>query len=154
MPVALFDDVGDRIGAAAARVQHDRLAVEILQLVVFLGRDREELQLGQLKDDPDRRLGPLHDRVGRAEADIHLAAQHRLNGQFLVGEGGPFVVEPVGLGAVERHEEGRHFVGRRFRQRDPDRIGLRRRHRHAGHERDGYGEAFHQSYDICHLSPP
>ena len=120
----VFDHVGDGIGAAAARMQQDRFAIQVLERAVFLRRHREELQLGKLEDDPQRRFGALHRRIGRAEADIHLAAQHGLNGQFLVRERGPFVVEAVGLGAVQRDEERRQFVRRRFGQRDPDCVGL------------------------------
>ena len=97
----------------------------ILERAVLLGGHRKELELGELEDDPHRRLRALHGRVGRAEPDVHLPAQHRLDGQLLVRESGPFVVEPVGLRPVERDEEGRKLVGRRFGQRNPDPVRLR-----------------------------
>ena len=106
----------------------------------FLFGHRKELELRELEDDPHRRLRALHGRVGRAEPDVHLPAQHRLDRQLLVGEGGPFVVESVGLRPVERDEERRELVGRRLRERNPDAVrphggnrqpeGDRQRHRH------------------------
>ena len=70
-------------------MQQDRLAVQVLKLAVGPCGDRKDLLLGELEDDPQRRFRALHGRVGCPEANIHLAAECRLNGQYLVRERGP-----------------------------------------------------------------
>jgi hypothetical protein len=82
------------------------------------------------EETPHRRLGALHHRIGRAEADIHLAAQDRLDRELLVGKRGPLKFEAHLLRPVQRHEYVGEFIRRRLGERNPELFSLRRR-RHA-----------------------
>ena len=131
-------------------MQHDRLTIKVLQGAELFRGHREEHQTRQLEDDPNRSLGPLHGGIGRTKGDIHIAAQNSLNGQFFFGEGGPFIVHPVRLGAIQRHEESGHFIRRRLSQRNADGFGLRGRHKHRGRK----GDTGELSKEGLHDSPP
>ena len=135
-------------------MQQDRLAIQVFKRAVFCGRNREEFQLAELKDDANWGFSPLHGRIGRAETDIHLAAQNCLDGQFLVRKRGPFVIQTVGLGAVKRHKESRKFIGWRFSQRDANFVSIGSAKRKSKHQRNRRSDDGHLANELFHLSPP
>ena len=92
-----------RLGARAARLHGDLLAVEVLPaLVEFAVDDREEAQRRDLREHADRHADLLDQRVGRADADIGLAADDRLGGEVLVVEDDQLDIDAALLGALDR----------------------------------------------------
>ena len=86
---------------------------------LVLGRDdREEDERGDLEEIAQRNVGLLDDRVGRADADIHLPADDGLDRQLLLGERGELVVQPALLGALERDQECERLFGDDVAERD------------------------------------
>ena len=126
MPSLLGEDVADRLGAGAAGVEGDRLAVEVLPGLVGLVRDREEHEARDLEQPAQRRLRLLHHRIGRADAEIRLAVDDRLDREVLLGEGGQLVVDAALLGALQRDQIGERLHRYRVAERDLDFRPLRR----------------------------
>ncbi len=130
--VALRHDVADRLGAAAACVEGEGLAVEVLPaLVGGLLDDREEHEPRQRRQVLDRRLGLLHHRVGRRDADLGLAADHRLDRELFLGEGRELLVDAFFLGALERDRHAERLDRNRVAERDLHTAGPARRRRRA-----------------------
>ena len=91
------------LGAGAARLHGDLLAVEVLPGLVELAvDDREEAQRRDLREHADRHAGLLDQRIGRADADIGLAANDRLRGEVLVVEDDQLDIDAALLGALDR----------------------------------------------------
>jgi hypothetical protein len=87
-------------------MHRDFLAVEVLPGLVELGvHDRVEAQRGELEEDAHRHLHLLDQRVGAADADVGLAADHRLGGDVLGLEIGHLDLDALLLGALQRDEE-------------------------------------------------
>ena len=51
----------------------------------------------------------LDHRIGRADADIRLAVDHRLDRQLLLGEGSNLIIHAPVLGALHGHRESEGF---------------------------------------------
>ena len=103
-------------------MHRDLLPVQVLPVLVELGVDhREEAQRAHLVEDADRRLDLLQQRVGGADADIGLPADHGLGGDVLGLEVGHLDVDAALLGALDRDQEVQGLDGRDVAERDPDR---------------------------------
>jgi hypothetical protein len=107
--IRLGDDVADGLGAGAARMEGEGLAGEILPRLVGLVGDREEHEARRLEDDAQRRLALLHDGVGRADADVRLAVDDRLDREILLGEMRDLVVDAFLLGPLEGDDHRKRF---------------------------------------------
>ena len=119
-------------------MHRDLLPVQVLPVLVELGVDhREEAQRAHLVEDADRRLDLLQHRVGRADADIGLAADHGLGGDVLGLEVGHLDVDAALLGALDRDQEVQGLDGRDVAEGDPDlaRGGRGRRQLGGGEQR-------------------
>ena len=106
MPCRCLHQLHDGLGAGTARVDGHLLAVQILPGLVELAVDgRIEAQRRKLHEHADGRLDLLHERIGTTDADIGLAADHRLGGDVLGFQVGHLDIDALFLGPLEGREE-------------------------------------------------
>ena len=137
---ALGDDLGQRLERTAAGVVGHRLAVHVLPALDLGVHDREEDDPAGLLEQAHRHARALDHRVGRAEADVGLAGEDRLDRQFLAVEEGQLVVEALLAGARQADQEEQGLDLGQIGERDVDRLRVlrlrdRRRPRSRGKRR-------------------
>jgi hypothetical protein len=134
--LALGDDRGERLQRPAAGVVGHRLAVHVLPALDLGVHDREEDDPAGLLEQPDRDFRILDHRVGRAETDVGLAREDRLDRELLAVEEGELVIETLLPGAREADQEEQGLDLGQVGERDVDRLrvlGLGHRRRHGSH---------------------
>ena len=120
--VLVGGELHHRLRAGAARVDRDLLAVEVLPGLVELGvDDRVEAQRAHLVEQLHRRAHLLEHRVGRADPDVGLAAEHGLRRDVLRLHVRDLDRETLLLGALHGDEEVERFHGGDVAEGDPKR---------------------------------
>ena len=104
-----------------------------------------------------RHVRILDHRVGRAEADVGLAGEDRLDRELLAIEEGELVIEPLLAGAREADQEEQGLDLGQVGQRDVDRLrvlGLRHRRRQGGRgKRRGPGHEYGPYFQVHRCLP-
>jgi hypothetical protein len=126
-------------------MHRDLLPVEVLPVVVDLGIDHgEEQQRAHPVEHADRRVGVLDEGVGRADADIGLAAHHGLGRDVLGIEERDLDRHPALLGALDGDQQIEAFDAGDVAESDPDGLLRLRRRRHEHSRRHGHGHGGHK----------
>lgn len=146
----------DRLGAGTARLHGDFLPVEILPLLVEFAVDHgKEAQRRYLREDTDRHAHFLDQSIGRADANIGLAADNGLGCQILVIENDELDIHAAFLGALYRGECLDGFYTRKVAECDAHVTCVRGRQGHCtcqGRSKSGSKDGTSGDAGHCHSS--
>ena len=105
-------------------MDRDLLAVQVGPILVELGVDHGiEAQRAHLVEDADGCPHLLEQRIGRADADIGLAADHGLGRDVLRLQVGDLDIDAALLGALQRRQEPQRLDRRDVAEGDADLAG-------------------------------